>query len=466
MQKTKKLLAAAITVILGMTLLCGIGTVKTNASEEGGLKELRIGSTDAKCIGHFDTTAAFDGNYNGYSMDLVYDYILFKNPDAEGYTSNILTDWYWDEELCAAVIKLRQDVYFSDGDQMTGDDIVYTFERMGSSFMSGAMKAVMDFKSIHVAEDDEFTVVFPFYYAYGPWRDYLAVNSAVHNRSWEEAHGGASMDFDDPANICGSGPYRVAEYVVDAYTVFEKRDDWWMEGQQPEGTAAFDRITIINYSDVTTMMVEYEMHEADNTFVPLCWHFSEERARLMGNARPFNFGGSAANQLLRLATNWMGDTGEVRALNWRHLTRTHHGDCTIGYGKVIRKYKRADEYCVDILAFLLNLCRGNLSEAAVITVALPVHSQEKELTGQFGEVPVCKTFSVGDKVRVAHLPEYCFPTGYPLEGSEGIVEYRFQWQAADFHPLEGYTSVRITKSDRPLTMGNVLILPTEILEKG
>ena len=201
----------------------------------------------------------------------------------------------------------------------------------------------------------------------------------------------------------------------------------------------------------------------NNSYVPLCWHFDPNRSILMGNARPFNFGGSAANQLLRLATNWCGDDGQVRALNWRHVTRTHHGDCTVGSGRVIKKYKRGDEYCVDIFAYLLNICRGNLSEVAVITVALPTKSETVPET-QFGEIKLPENFAQGQRVRISSSPKGAFPSGYPLLGAEGVVEYRFQWQAASFHPFNGYTSVRITKHDQPLSMGDVLIFPTEVLE--
>ena len=203
----------------------------------------------------------------------------------------------------------------------------------------------------------------------------------------------------------------------------------------------------------------------NNSYVPLCWHFDQSRAELMGNARPFNFGGAAANQMLRLATNWCGDAGQVRALNWRHVTRTHHGDCTIGSGRVVKKYRRGSEYCVDIFAYLHNVCRGHLSEVAVITVALPVKSSAETLAAQFGEISLEGGLKQGDCVRVVGAPEGTLPTGYPLAGAEGVVQYRFQWQAADFHPFDGYTSVRITKHDKPLTMGDTLILPTDILKK-
>ncbi|MCD8152937.1 MAG: MaoC family dehydratase N-terminal domain-containing protein [Clostridiales bacterium] len=203
----------------------------------------------------------------------------------------------------------------------------------------------------------------------------------------------------------------------------------------------------------------------NNTFVPFCWHFNNDRAKPLGFPRAFNFGGSAAAQLMRLATNWCGDDGRIKILNWRHVLRTPHGDCTVGYGKVIRKYEKDGEYLVDVLAFLLNQCRGNLSEVATITIALPARSGAKDLEKQFGEIDVAGDFRRGDKVKIARIPKYHFPTGYPLEGAEGVVEPKFSWQAADFHRFGGYTSIQITKCDQPLTLSDRVMVPTELLEK-
>ena len=202
----------------------------------------------------------------------------------------------------------------------------------------------------------------------------------------------------------------------------------------------------------------------NNTYMPLCWHFDREMSALLGDVRPFNFGGSGANQMLRIVTNWCGDEGQVRVNNWRHVTRTYHGDCTIGSGQVIRKYKRGDEYCVDIFTNLMNVCRGHLSEVAVITVALPTRGDGADLDAMCGEIAM-KSFENGDKVRVAKLPDYYLPSGYPLEHAEGTVQFKFQWQAASFHPFGGYVGVKVSKNDTPLTMGDVVILPTELLEK-
>ena len=197
----KKILALLLATIMCVSMM----VVITPADDT--YRELRVGSNDVKAIGHFDTTCAFDANYNGYAMDLVFDYIIYKDPDTEDFASNVLTDWYWDEELCGVVLQMRDDVYFSDGDQMTGEDIIYTITRMSQSFMNSDMKLIINIPGMYTSEDG-LTVYIPFYNPYGPWRNYMAGNTAIHNKSFEEGIGLDKINFDDPAQICGRCPVR------------------------------------------------------------------------------------------------------------------------------------------------------------------------------------------------------------------------------------------------------------------
>ncbi|MCF0229283.1 MAG: ABC transporter substrate-binding protein [Parasporobacterium sp.] len=261
--KLKKVVMAVLCAAMVMTTVVSTSAGENpKPAEYGTGGEIKIGSTDPKVLGHFDTTCALDANYCGYSMDLVFDYILYRNPDTDEFASNILTSWEWDDAYQGVILQVKDGVKFSTGDPLTGDDIKYTLEKMSSSFMNIDMKIYINIDGIEVSEDG-LTVKIPFNMVYGAWKDYLCGNTAVHSRAWEEANGGTSLNFDDPSMIVGSGPYKVTEYVVDSYAVFEKRNDWWMEGQQPEGTSSFDKITVVKYNDVNTMMIDYEMGSID-----------------------------------------------------------------------------------------------------------------------------------------------------------------------------------------------------------
>ncbi len=197
----------------------------------------------------------------------------------------------------------------------------------------------------------------------------------------------------------------------------------------------------------------------------LSWHLTQSIANLMGNPRPFHFGGSAAGQMMRFASNYAGDDGSVRNMNWRHLMRTPHGDCAFVCGNVIRKYIEDGCHLVDIECYMLNVCRGNLTEAALITIELPVRDPEANLESMCEEHVITKKFEMGDKVRI-HAPEMCLPTGYPLDGAEGVIAPLYPWMVSDFNELKDYfTSVKITKCDVPLGLGDTLPIRSELLEK-
>ena len=102
------------------------------------------------------------------------------------------------------------------------------------------------------------------------------------------------------------------------------------------------------------------------------WHIDDSRAALMGDARAFCYSATARAHMARCVTNWMGDDGEIIHMDWRHLKRTPIGDCQIAQGEVV--CKRMDDKgraVVDLRVWLDNVCRGNISEAAAVTVVLP-----------------------------------------------------------------------------------------------
>jgi hypothetical protein len=72
-------------------------------------------------------------------------------------------------------------------------------------------------------------------------------------------------------------------------------------------------------------------------------------------------------------------------------------------------------------------------------------------------------FKLGDKVRIKDRKD-CFPTGYPLANAEGEVICLYPWREV-FADFKEYVSVRISKANVDLTMGNVLMFRAENLEK-
>ena len=153
---------------------------------------------------------------------------------------------------------------------------------------------------------------------------------------------------------------------------------------------------------------------------PMARHFSDLAAQAEGEPCAWMFGIVSRFGLLRVLSNWMGDDGFVRWFKWRHMTRTRVGDTHIARAKVVGKRIENKEHLVDLHVWLRNV-RGNVSEAAVATVALP--SREPAAAGGHEAVNAADlpAFRVGAKVRLKDQPEWPTPPGFRFAGAEGTV---------------------------------------------
>ena len=191
------------------------------------------------------------------------------------------------------------------------------------------------------------------------------------------------------------------------------------------------------------------------------WHFISDVARLLGNPRAFHFGDSARTQMVRLATNWIGDDGDVRSVSFRHISRTPVGDCQVGHGRVIDKFIQDGEYCVLLDVWLDNLCRGNVTEAAKIVVVLPVRGTPAAHPQQ---APGKQLFRVGERVQIGKHP-FWWAGGNPLVGATGTITKLYAWDEA-YANFPEYVGVEIDPSstDTKLGIGNKLMFRGEYLE--
>lgn len=192
------------------------------------------------------------------------------------------------------------------------------------------------------------------------------------------------------------------------------------------------------------------------------WHLVDKIAHLAGEVHAFQFGAFARQQMARLVTNWMGDDGFIRKYNWRHLKRTPLGDTFIGKGRVIDKRIENDEYLVDLDVWLENLCRGNVMEAAKVTVSLYSKNNPGEHDSTTS-IPQIAKFEIGDRVRIKDRNDWS-PKGYPLANAEGTVIILYPWVEV-FEEFQEYVAVRIDKANTELGIGTDLMFRTESLEK-
>lgn len=211
-------------------------------AEEVQARTLTVGTQDA--ADGFDPTV----NSNcGLGLMLVYDTILYRDPET-GVVGPMLAESYeWADET-TLVLEIREGVKFSNGETMTPEDVLFSLQRFvteNTQFDPGYDN--IDFENSTI---DGNTLTLKLFTAAPNLTNSLANDrwASVLCKSYIESSD-ADAFWDKPV---GTGPYTCVENLNGSHSTYQLRDDYW--GDMPEA----ETITVRHYSELTTMMVDFE----------------------------------------------------------------------------------------------------------------------------------------------------------------------------------------------------------------
>ena len=216
------------------------------AEDSGEPKELRVGTLDS--TDNFDPCSNSDC---GLGLMLVYDTVLKLNYETMEVEPCIATEWNWVDDTTLE-LTIREGVTFSNGDPLTPEDVLYSLSRFvfeNDQFDPGYN--VIDFDASGV-DGSKLTLKLKEVDA-----DFLL---ELTNDRWasvvNEEYVKANPDsfWDAP---CGTGPYTCVENVDGSHSTYQRREDYW--GELPSAST----ITVQNYSELTTMMADFETGALD-----------------------------------------------------------------------------------------------------------------------------------------------------------------------------------------------------------
>lgn len=256
MKKTFSLLALLLCAAMLLTLAaCGGGTDTTeDPAQDASVSEPEtVGETDVGrtlTVGTLDANDGFDPTSNsncGLGLMLVYDTVLYRNPETGDIEPMIAESWEFTDDT-TLVLNIREGVTFSNGEPLTPEDVLYSLWRfvyVNDQFDSGYNNIDFDNSTI---EGNVLTL--KLLNAAPNLLNQLANDrwASVLCKSYVESTGDDAF-WDQPV---GSGPYVCLENVNGSHSSYERRADYW--GDMPEAEA----ITIRNYSELTTMMVDFD----------------------------------------------------------------------------------------------------------------------------------------------------------------------------------------------------------------
>jgi peptide/nickel transport system substrate-binding protein len=218
-------------------------------SGDSGSRTLRVGTTED------------GGSFNPWvgtatcASYLVFETVQMRQGD--GSTIPWLAESLSWPDPTTLEIKLRDDVYFNDGDQLQGEDIIYTFQQMvqdPSSPMASHFM-VIDYDASTVS-DDGLTITFKFNTEYGPFENYIDLAYVVNKSACEDWAPDDERWWDAPIT---TAPYSIVENVSGSHVTLKLREDYWNKENMPD----WDEVIVNFYSDQTAMFVAFENNEID-----------------------------------------------------------------------------------------------------------------------------------------------------------------------------------------------------------
>ncbi len=239
----------------------------------------------------------------------VYEPLYWINDEGEEIPM-LATEYSVSEDGLTWTFQLREGVTFQNGDPLTAQDVVYSYERcFDNAYMQEKVEAIDS-----VTAPDDSTVEMHLKYQFSPLMEKIAAIGIV-SQSFAEAN------MDDQGllgfNACGTGAYSVKEAIPDVSITLEAYSGYW-GGEAPIKTLNFEQIT-----DETTAVTAFEAGEIDVMSIPSAnWAQISESGQYNTDSRPSNhvvyliFNTEAApfdNRELRQASgNRRPDTGTVR----------------------------------------------------------------------------------------------------------------------------------------------------------
>lgn len=165
--------------------------------------------------------AVYVSTYNAH--DQIFEGLVTY--DIDGNIVPLLAESYKQVDDITWEFKLRQDVYFHNGEHMTSADVLYTFNRALTFPQAASMLSNLDPDSFETP--DEYTFVFktkqPYAFTLNNLCElYLMIvnEKAVKDAGSDEAFG---------RNPVGTGPYKFVSWVAADSITLERFDEYWGE---------------------------------------------------------------------------------------------------------------------------------------------------------------------------------------------------------------------------------------------
>ncbi|UOE21802.1 ABC transporter substrate-binding protein [Thermobifida halotolerans] len=204
------------------------------------------------------------GNYATGTVGLVYETLFLFEPQSGEYIPWLAESGEWVDDSTYE-LKLRQGVQWSDGEDFTADDVVFTVElgQIEGSTYGNLWEWLESAEAV-----DDHTVRFTFSQAnYAQWANWLYFNAIVPEHIWSERSDEEILTGANEEPV-GTGPYAYEAHDQDRQ-VWKKRDEWWATEALGHEVAPTYIVDVVNTSNEAALgQVLQGNIDMNNNFLP------------------------------------------------------------------------------------------------------------------------------------------------------------------------------------------------------
>lgn len=169
------------------------------------------------------------------------------------------------------VIHLRHGIKWSDGNPITADDVMFTWEEIifaGLGNTSVRDSVIIDGKLPQIKKTDEYTVVFTIPKQFAPFLRMLVTPIAPKHYftsfpNWKKSFDRILATTINPDDIVYSGAYRLKKYVPAQRVVFEKNPNYYEINLKNEKLPYLNQVVYLIVGDLNNEILKFEAKEID-----------------------------------------------------------------------------------------------------------------------------------------------------------------------------------------------------------